>query len=280
MKPSNRTLSLAAVLSLGAATALIGPASPATAAPEPTATVSEVSCVAEDGILSVTLEAGDSPHTFVVLVDDMTSADDPETPVEAGATETVDVTGLEDGEHTVQVLLVFTDADAETVTLENRTVACDVAPEGPYTNSKGAVYDLCEGSGTVTASNKPIAGAVENLQPVTFEVVFTLVDATGGDDPVDGDPGDGTDPVEEPPVERATPAEGEEVVLDTFVLDAGTQTYDRTFGPDELGGSGELTLRSGGETVATAFVGQCIVLPVSDTGAEESGGPAVPATGF
>jgi hypothetical protein len=279
MTTSIRVLAAVAA-SLAAATAWVGPAAPAFGAGA-SASVSEVSCVDEDGAVTVTLQAGDSDETFLVLLTSPSVGGAQEVTVAAGATETVELTDLEDGEHSVEVLIEHVDADAETVATAERTVACDVAPEGPYTNVKGSVYDGCEGTGYVSASNKPIAGAVETLQPAAFEVVFLSTDDTvdGGDDPVGGgeDPSGGG---EDPPADgERTTADGE-TVLDTFVLDAENQTYDRAFGPDELGGTGDLTLRSGGETVATAHIGLCFVLPVAAGSGGEESGPAVPDTGF
>jgi hypothetical protein len=278
MKSSPRVVVLVA-LALGAATATVGPASSAEVT-APTASVGEVSCVAEDGAVTVTLGAGDSPQTFVVLLDGSSVGDDPEIPVDAGATKDVDLTGLEDGDHTVEVLLEVTDADDQSLALEDRTVACDVAPQGPYTHVEGAVYDGCEGTGTVSASNKAIAGDTEDLQDVDFEVVFTPTDDTvdGGDGGDGGDSGGGTDPVDggPDPLGRAATV-GVEMLLDSFTLGATAQTYDRTFGPDDLGGTGDLTLRTGDTVVATGHVGLCLVVPVA---AEGSGGPALPDTGF
>jgi len=270
----HRTLPLVA-LALAVSTALIGPAGPAAAAEDPTASVSDVTCVEADGEVTVTLVAGDNAAaTFLVLVDGVGGE---ETEVAAGASEPVVSSGLDDEVHTFEVILVV-EEEAETLVLEERTVACDLAPEGPYSNPKGDVVDACEGEAWVSASNKPIGGNTEDLEPVTFTVTFTPTDdeATDGDDPVDGggeDPGAGGSDGELPVDERTTVI-GEEVVLDTFVLDAETQTYNRTFSGEELGGTGDLVLKAGDDVIATGHVGLCIVIAV-----ESGGGPEVVNTG-
>lgn len=272
MKQWHRALPLVA-LALAAGNSVVGPASPATAAETPTAAVSDVTCVEGDGQVTTTLAASDTDAaTFLVLVD---GAGGDEIEVAAGATEDVVTSALEDGDHTVEAILL-TEGDGETLALANRTVACDVAPDGPYSNPRGAVLDGCEGTGWVTASNKPIGGNAEDLQPVTFTISFTPTDDVaeeptdgGGDDPVGGD---GEEPVDEPVEERA--AAGPEVELATFVLDATTQTYDRTFTAEELGSTGDLVLRVGEEVIASGHVGICVVLAV-----ESGGGPPLVNTG-
>lgn len=268
----NRTLPVLA-LALAASTTLVGPAGTATAAETPTASVSEVTCVGVDGEVTVTLAASDTePATFLVLVDGEGSD---ETEVAAGATEDVVTTALEDGDHTFEAILV-TEEDVATVVFTERVVACDAAPEGPYSNPRGSVMDGCEGTGWVAASNKPIGGNTEDLQPVTFTVSFTPTDdvveePTDGDDPVDG----GDDPVGggEEPLEPRTAA-GPAFDLATFVLDATTQTYDRTFTAEELGSTGDLVLRVRDEVIASGHIGLCLVLAV-----ESGGGPEVVNTG-
>lgn len=258
-----RTLPLAA-LALAGSVALIGPAGPAAAAEDPTATVSPVSCVDEAGVLTVTLAAADTrPASFLVLFNGVGGE---ETVLAAGETQDVTTTSIDDGDYTVEVILL-TDGDQEiddTIALEERAVLCDVAPEGPYTNVRGSIMDSCDGTGWVTASNKAIAGNTEDLQPVTFVLSFTPFD-----EPIEGDGTDGTDgsdgteidPEIDPEIDGRLAAEPERVV-DTFVLDAGTQTYDRTFSIEDLGASGELVLRVGEDEVASGFVGICEVLAV------------------
>jgi len=271
---------------LAVATALVGPASPAGAVPNPTASIGEVICADTDGTVTVDLHAGDTDAaSFTVLVDGSSYGDD--TSLDAGGSGQVPITALEDGDHTVEVLAWVGDADADTVATADRSVACDAAPDGPYTNVKGEVYDGCELNGVVSASNKAIAGDTSDLQAVDFEVAFTPTDdpitdpgdGTGeGTDDGSGDgTGDGTD-VGTDPVPR-TGTIGVEQVLDTFTLDADRQTYDRVFGPDELGGTGDLVLRTGDTVVASAHVGLCYVVaaPVENTA---GGAPAVPDTGF
>ncbi|MFL6174121.1 MAG: hypothetical protein ACJ716_14625 [Marmoricola sp.] len=281
MNHSGRRLSLVAVSVLAAATALVGPAAPAHADPNPSATIGEVTCVDADGSVTVDLHAGDAdPATFTVLVDGSSSGDD--TSLDAGGTGQVQLTGLEDGDHTVEVLAFVGDADGDTVASTAVTVACDVAPEGPYTNVKGVVYDGCELTGVVSASNKVIAGDTADLQPVDFEVAFTPTD-----DPTD-DPGDGTGAGTEDgagsggttdvpdPLPR-TSAVGVEEILDSFTLDAGTQTYDNTF---QLGTTGDLVLRAGETVVASEHIGRCEVVASPSSAGASGSGPAVPDTGF
>lgn len=284
MSYSGPRLPLVAVALLAATTALVGPAAPAGAAPNPSATISEVTCADADGTVTVDLQSGDTdPATFTVLLDGSSYGDD--TTLDAGASGQVPITALEDGDHTVEVLAWVGDAEAGTVATADRNVACDVAPDGPYTNVKGDVYDGCELSGVVSASNKAIAGDTVDLQAVDFEVAFTPTD-----DPID-DPGDGTDggtdggtidgtgdgtDVGSDPEPR-TSTIGVEQVLDSFTLDADQQTYDREFGPDELGGTGDLVLRTGETVIASAHIGVCHVLAVENSA---GGGPEVPDTGF
>lgn len=266
-------------LALAASTALIGPAGPAAAAEDPTASVSGVTCVDNDGEVTVTVVAGDTAAaTFLVLVNGVGGE---ETEVAAGASDTVVASSLEDELHHFEVILMVGE-EAETLLHEERTVACDLAPDGPYSNPEGDVMDACEGEGWVSASNKPIGGNTEDLEPVTFTVTFTPTDdeVVDGDDPVDGggeDPGDGGEDGGEVPVDERGAAIGEEVLLDTFVLDAETRTYNRTFSGEELGGTGDLVLKVGDEVIASGHVGLCIVLAVEDTGG--GGGPEVVNTG-
>ena len=278
----NSTVPLVA-LALAATTALIGPAGPAGAAETATATVSEVTCVENDGEVTVTLAASDTePATFLVLIDGVGGE---EVSLAAGETAEVPTTAIDDGEHTFEAILTTESGEGvgETLASEDRTVACDAAPEGPYSNPRGSVMDSCEGTGWVTASNKPIGGNTEDLQPVTFTVSFTPTDdvveePTDGDDPVGGeDPGDGVDPDGggEVVVEERTAA-GPEVVLATFVLDATTQTYERTFTAEELGSTGDLVLRVGEEVIASGHIGICLVIAVESG---PGGGPAVVNTG-
>ncbi|RNL79292.1 hypothetical protein EFL95_09830 [Nocardioides marmorisolisilvae] len=258
---------------LAAATALIGPASPAGAAPNASATIGDVSCVDTDGTVTVDLQAGDSDAaTFTVLVDGSSYGDDTE--VDAAGTGQVVVTGLEDGDHTVEVLAFVGDSDGDTVASSDISVACDVAPEGPYTNIKGDVYDGCEYTGVVSASNKAIAGDTDDLQPVEFQVVFTPTDDPVDDpgDSTDDGTGDGTDPAPDPAPRVSTV--GVEEVLATFTLDAENQTYDSTF---ELGTTGDLVLRAGETTVASTHIGRCEVVAVENTA---GGGHSLPDTGF
>ncbi len=277
----NRTLPLVA-LALAASTSLIGPASPAGAAETATATVGEVTCVENDGEVTVSVAASDTePATFRVLVGELGQ----EIEVAAGASEDVVTSGLEDGDVSVDVTLVAEGGEevGETLAQVTRTVACDAVPEGPYSNPRGTVMDGCEGTAWVTASNKPIAGNVEDLEPVTFRVTFTPTDdevvlpPDGGEDPVDGgeDPAGGDDPVVDEPVEKRAAA-GPEVELATFVLDATTQTYSRTFTAEELGGTGDLVLWAGEEIIASGHVGLCIVLAVENAA---GGGPGVVNSG-
>ncbi len=276
----NRTLPLAAMaLALAASTTLIGPAGAAETA---TATVSEVTCVEEDGQVTVTLAASDTTAaTFLVLVG---GEGGEETEVAAGQTQDVVTSGLPDGDVSVEAILLTEGGEevGETLALEGRAVACDVAPEGPYSNARGEAMDGCEGTGWVSASNRPIAGNVEDLQPVTFRVTFTPTDDpivgppdgedTGGSE----EPGDGGEPGSDGETafpERA--AAGPEFELATFVLDATNQTYDRSFTAEELGSTGDLVLWAGDEIIASAHVGYCVVLAVESGG----GGPAVVNTG-
>lgn len=273
-----RTLPFVA-LAVAATTALVGPTSPAGAAETATATVGEVTCVENDGTITVTLAASDTdPATFLVLVG---GEGGEEVEVAAGQTQDVTTSGLPDGDVSVEAILMTEGGDevGETLALEGRTVTCDAAPEGPYSNAQGEAMDGCEGTGSVSASNKPIGGNVEDLQPVTFRVTFTPTD-----DPVVGPPdgedtGGGEDPVEggEPgsdgePVVGERGAAGPEVELATFVLDANNQTYDRTFSAEELGSTGDLVLWADGQVIASAHVGYCLVVAV-ESGA--GGGPAV-----
>lgn len=281
LRTCDRTLIVTAALALAAGTTLIGPTSPALAVGEPTATVGEVSCVAEDGTLTVTLEAGDSTTDFEVLVDGTPVGDDPTT-VPADESASVDATGLEDGDHTVEVLINGGIDQVTSVAYETRTVSCDAAPVGPYSNPHGEVYEECEGSAVVSASNTPIGGNTDDLQPVTFTVGFTPTDDT-----VDGGSGSGADGSTDGTTDPAPDAPrlfeiGVETILDTFVLDASTQRYDGTFTAEELGGTGDLVLRAGEDVVATTHVGFCVVSPPLVTGGvENSGGvQALPDTGF
>lgn len=272
-----RTLPLVA-LALTACTALIGPASPAGAAETATATVSEVTCVENDGTITVTLTASDAdPASFLVLVG---GEGGEEVEVAAGQTQDVTTSGLPDAEVSVEAILMTEGGDevGETLALESRTVACDAAPEGPYTNAQGEAMDGCEGTGSVSASNKPIGGNVDDLQPVTFRVTFTPTDDpvvgppdgedTGGEDPGSG----GTTGSDGEPVVAERAVAGPEFELATFVLDASNQTYDRTFSAEELGSTGDLALWADGQVIASAHVGYCVVLAV-ESGA--GGGPAV-----
>jgi hypothetical protein len=263
----------------GLALVLLGLALPgpsATAAATPTATVGEVVCVETDGTLTVELHAGDSdPATFTVLLDGSSVSDDTE--VAAGGSDQVAVTGLEDGDHSVEVLAAVGDAEPDTVATADVSVACDVAPDGPYTNVRGEVYDGCEYTGVVSASNKVIAGDAEDLQPVEFEVVFTPTDDPT-DDPT-GDPGDGSDSGDGGTEVGSDGSPrlgtvGVEEVLASFTLDAGNQTYDSTF---ELGTTGDLVLRTGETVVASAHIARCEVVAVENTA---GGGQALPDTGF
>ena len=270
MKPSHAVPTAIAVLALGAATALVGSA-PASAAADPTATIGEVSCVAEDGTVTVGLLAGDSaPATFEVLVDGSQIGDD--VVLDAAASTEVTADALEDGDHYVEVLAGADVDSLDTIASETRTVTCDPAPVGPYTNVKGDVFEGCDFTAYVDASNTVVGGNTEDLQPVTFEVAFTPTD----DPAVTDDGGDpGPDPAPDPAPRLSTV--GVEQVLDTFTLDAGTQTYSRDFDTSQIGGTGDLTLRTGDTVVATAHIGFCEVLPVEATA---GGGPAVPDTGF
>lgn len=290
----NRTLPFVA-LALAASTALIGPATPAVAAETATAVISEVTCIEEDGQVTVTVAASDTePATFLVLVD---GEGGEEIALAAGETQDVVTTALEDGDRTFEAILMTENGEevGETLVFENRAVLCDAAPEGPYSNARGEVMDSCEGTGWVTASNKPIGGNTEDLKPVTFRVTFTptddeVVDPTDGGDGTDGgedpDGGDGTDGGEDPGDgddvggdgevafgERA--AAGPAFELTTFVLDATTPTYDRTFSAEELGSTGDLFLWVGEEMIASAHIGYCQVLALESSG----GGPAVVNTG-
>ena len=262
---------------------LVLPGPSATAAATPTATVGEVVCVETDGTLTVELHAGDSdPATFTVLLDGSSVRDDTE--VAAGGSDQVALTGLEDGDHSVEVLAAVGDAEPDTVATADVSVACDVAPDGPYTNVRGEVYDGCEYTGVVSASNKVIGGDTEDLQPVELEVVFTPTD-----DPIDdpggdpgGDPGDGSDSGDGGDGGTEVGSDGSprlgtvgvEEVLASFTLDAGNQTYDSTF---ELGTTGDLVLRTGETVVASAHIARCEVVAVENTA---GGGQALPDTGF
>lgn len=277
MKLTSRILVPLAALPL-IAVGLVLPGSSASAAAAPTASIGDVTCVETDGTVTVDLHAGDTdPATFTVLLDGSSYGDDTE--VAAGGSDQVAVTALEDGDHTVEVLALVGDADAETVATADISVVCDVAPEGPYTNIKGEVYDGCESTGVVSASNKAIAGDTEDLQPVDFEVVFTPTDdptgdsgdgTSGGTDDGTGDgTGDGTDPA------PRTSTVGVPDVLASFTLDAANQTYDSSF---ELGTTGDLELRTGETVVASAHIGLCLV--VASSGSGTGGGQPVPDTGY
>lgn len=284
----SRTLPATVLLAFG----LTGYAAPAHAATTPSATIGAVTCGGDDGQVEVALHAADgAPTTFLVLLDGEAVGADDGTTVPAGASSTVTVPGLEDDDHTVDVLDISSggdepgsddnltepgatpsdeaapdeaapdeaadegaddvtvpddvvsddpaddeadeadEADTSTLATAEITVACDTAPEGPYSNAHGTVDDGC-GSLSVTARNKPIGGNVADLQPVTF----TLSIDHGG----------------------------EVEVLDTFVLDAATRTYARDFASDELGGAGAVTLTADGTQLARAeFTDECVAYPMS-----------------
>lgn len=143
---------------------------------QPYATVSDVSCVDGNGQLSTTLNPGSQatkPVEFIIMVDDSSWGDGEVWLVNPGQTRTVDVAGLEDGVHTLEIWA----QDVVIVPKRNVTIACDSAPGGDYTNPKAKIFDLCDGIASVQTSNYPIVNDLEHLQTVNF--VITAKDEAG-----------------------------------------------------------------------------------------------------
>lgn len=144
---------------------------------DPYVTVSDASCVGEQGQVSVTLYPGSQATQdveFIILVDNVSYGDDPTITVPPATDKTVVVGNLEDGTHRFEII-----ANDVTIFDNPRTVSCDTAPEGQYKNPKGSLLDFCEGIVGMTASNKPIGGNLEGLQPVTFTVTFVSNEGGG-----------------------------------------------------------------------------------------------------
>lgn len=270
MTPSKTATRAAAATALVLAALSWGSGSPAAAAVPATATVSAVTCVAGDGQVDITLTAGEEDATFTVYIDD--AAEDYE--VAANQSETVPVTGLDDDDHTVEVEVVYPALESEPATLleQTRTVACDEAPVGPYTNAQGAVGGGCSDEVEVSASNEPIGGNTADLQPVRFTVTLLPSDPDeptepGDDEPGNDEPGDdepGDDEPEDPRRSAVDP-----IVLDTFVLDATTPTYERTFvlGDDGDYPYGEVVLTADGADLDLVQYGTCVAGPLLPTSA-------------
>jgi LPXTG-motif cell wall-anchored protein len=141
---------------------VIGTAQPANAEEGHSATLSQVSCVAGKGTVTVTLTAGATDGEFSILVDNASYGDDVIIPVTAGQSKPVVVSNLNDGTHRIEVV-----ANEVTVLNEpNLVVSCT------YTNPAGLIEDLCDGMVGVTASNMPFRDRLNGLQPVTFVVTF------------------------------------------------------------------------------------------------------------
>ena len=255
MTPSKTATRAAAATALVLAALSWGSGSPAAAAVPATATVSAVTCVAGDGQVDITLTAGEEDATFTVYIDD--AAEDYQ--VAANQSETVPVTGLDDDDHTFEVEVVYPALESEPATLleQTRTVACDEAPVGPYTNAQGAVGGGCSDEVEVSASNEPIGGNTADLQPVRFTVTLLPSDPDEPTEPGDDEPADPRRSAVDP------------IVLDTFVLDASTPTYERTFvlGDDGDYPYGEVVLTADGADLDLVQYGTCVAGPLLPTAA-------------
>lgn len=161
--------------------AVLGLAFPAQAAEVvgPTATF-EVDCQDFDGVLRVTLAVpaeNTEPVQFLIMENRSSYSPDPDTDpftvVAPGASREIVVDGLPDGTRYIEVLV----DDVAILPEQQYDVECDEIPTEPYSNPKATIYDVCESQAHVWASNRPIRGVTDLLQPVEF--VVTETDSAG-----------------------------------------------------------------------------------------------------
>lgn len=260
------------------------------AAAASTATLGDVVCADGQGSVTITLtaDAANDINFFYDVVGDIysggTVAED-SVVVAAGQSKDVTVDDIDDGEYQVFVFAENADASDGEVLDEAITVACDPAPEGPYTNARGAIEQTCGTAVTAHGANRPIGGNTEDLQsaayvlalkqgeqettlaefvlpdevddPYTTSVTVDLLDF--GIDPYDGiDAGDPDLPVDDGGVEDGSSEDGEEPAEPRITAEADLV----------------LTLTANGTLLREEPFYLCIASPTTG-----EGGPAVVNTG-
>ena len=207
------------------------------------ASLSEVSCSNEQGVVVVTLTAystGTDDVPFNLRVDN--AGDDVVIPVKPGEPKPVPINNLNDGTHHIEVVV-----NDQTVLDQNFNVACDT-PQ-PYTNPWGSITDICDGKVLVAASNMPSREQLQGLQPVKFTVTF-VSNVSGG-------------------VQQ----------LDAFTLPSGEDDAFDTQRTYNLGSPGIVSLYADGVALQHLDYSHACVIPVGHHKPRHHGTTVLPNTG-